>query len=143
VKSPETSTDIDIGVSTQMRHFARWDFHDGRHHIMINLVPHWERAVGIVDRHRGYSILKDARGEPVVCPEKWPAYDTYIDSFIDQINESFLIELVCIERRRQGLRMNYNRCKPCCVARVVAFMADHSALCTRYTRFPQKAPGVA
>jgi hypothetical protein len=134
MQTAETDPDIDIRVSASMKHLARWSFRDGRHSITINLARNWDRATGIVDRYRGYSIL-----EEIPDAENWPAYDAYIDSFIDQLTESFLTELVCIERRRQGLRMNHDRCKPCCVARVVAFMFDHTALCTRYTRFPEKA----
>jgi hypothetical protein len=142
MKRPVTNPDIDIRVSLSMKHLARWDIHDGRYRITVNLVPHWENAVKIVDQYRGYSIIGKFR-EPGDCPEKWPAYDMYIDSFIDQSNESLLTELVCIERRRQGLRMKHKRCEPCCVARVIAFMTDHASLCTRYTRFPQKVGATA
>lgn len=134
MQTVETDPDIDVRVSITMNHLARWDFRDGRHRITVNLAGNWDRATGVVDRYRGYSIL-----EEIPDAEKWPAYDAYIDSFIDQFSESFLTELVCIERRRQGLRMRQDRCKPCCVARVVAFMFDHTALCTRYARFPEKA----
>jgi hypothetical protein len=134
MRQPETNQDIDIQVSIAMKHLARWVFQEGRHQITINLGGQWDRAVSLVNRYRAYSIL-----EEFPDAEKCPAYDAYIDSFVDQLNESFLVELVCIERRRQGLRMNHNRCKPCCVARSVAFMFDYTALCTRYTRFPIKA----
>lgn len=139
MRSPEVNQDIDIRVLTHMTHLACWNFEDGRHSITINLGASWLRGVNMVDRYRGYSILEEAG--PGDFPEKWPAYETYIEAFIDQFNESFLTELVCIERRRQGLRMKFPRCKPCCLARVVACMTDYSSLCTRYDRLPEKAGG--
>ena len=127
MRSPEVNQDIDIRVLTHMTHLACWNFEDGRHSITINLGASWLRGVNMVDRYRGYSILEK--------------YETYIEAFIDQFNESFLTELVCIERRRQGLRMKFPRCKPCCLARVVACMTNYSSLCTRYDRLPEKAGG--
>ena len=127
MRSPEVNQDIDIRVLTHMTHLACWNFEDGRHSITINLGASWLRGVNMVDRYRGYSILEE--------------YETHIEAFIDQFNESFLTELVCIERRRQGLRMKFPRCKPCCLARVVACMTNYSSLCTRYDRLPEKAGG--
>jgi hypothetical protein len=134
MKQPETDTDIEITHSLRMSvNTARWDFRDGRHIITLAVGPIFDEAKGYVEKSRGYTILDN--------PDtvKWPAYDAYVDAFAEVLHESFLTELVCIERRRQGLRMRHDRCKPCCLARVVAFMVDHINSSLRYSKFPRKA----
>jgi len=134
LKQPETDMDIGINVHIARNlHTAWWGFEGGRHFIDLNVGPIWDESSEIVEKHRGYSILEDEG-----C-EKYHSYDAYVDAFAEVLHQSFLTELVCIERRRQGLRMNHPRCEPCCLARVVAFMVNHVNVCLRYSALPTKA----
>lgn len=129
MRKPETITDIDLNLAMTGSHPARWRFAEGKHSISINLETTWNRAVTLTDKYRGYSILKESEE-----PEKTPAYDFYLDRFMEEIGENFLIERICIERRRQNLRMSHPRCKPCCIERIVWFMQNH-------INYLEKAPG--
>jgi len=125
MRQPEINPDIEIIHSlNRASHTAHWGFKDGRHSITVNLPINWDDAVCSVDESRGKPFDGDG-GFP------WNV-DRYIDAFIDNLETSFLTELICIERRRQGLRMKHDRCKPCCLARVVAFMVNHCHLCIWY-----------
>lgn len=143
MRQPETNTDIGINIPlTCNSHTAWWRFEDGRHFINLNVGKIFNEAKEIVEKSRGYSIL-DENYEPGDCPERWPAYDAYVDAFAEVLHESFLTELVCIERRRQGLRMNHPRCEPCCLARTVAFMTDYVNVRLKYIRYPIKVGGTS
>jgi hypothetical protein len=119
-RNPELNRDIEIVVSTApSTHGARWDFLQGRHRITLRLPFLFNEGMNKVDDYREYTIrdLEDF--------EHVPAFWAYEEAFVELLNEAFLTELVCIERHRQGLRMNYPHCNPCCLFRVVAFMTDH------------------
>lgn len=134
MRQSETNRDIGINILVaRNKHTAWWGFENGRHFINLNAGRIFDEAKAVVEKSRGYSILDEAE------PERWPAYDAYVESFAEVLHESFLTELVCIERRRQGLRMNHPRCEPCCLARTVAFMTDYVNKWLHYDRFPKKA----
>jgi hypothetical protein len=126
MQKSETNTDIEIIHSLAIAsHSAHWDFRNGRHAITLNLPENWKDAVISVDEWRGSPPHDGDAGSP------WNV-DDYIEPLIDNLETSFLTELICIERRRQGLRMKRDRCKPCCLARIVGFMANHCHLCIWY-----------
>lgn len=131
MRRPETNRDIDLHLETTGAHPAFWKFAKGRHSIGINLAATWRRAVTLTDEYRGYSIIQECEES-----EKTDAFDFYIDRFMEELGENFLIERICIERRRQGLRMKHDRCKPCCIERVVWFMIN-------YINELEKSPGPA
>ena len=120
MRRPETCQDIYLHLASAMSHPASWKFDNGQHSITINLQATWNRAVTMTDNWRGYSVLDECTD-----PEKAPAYDFYINRFMEELGENFLIERICIERRRQNLRMTHPRCKPCCIERIVWFMQNH------------------
>jgi hypothetical protein len=134
MKVPETNPDIDIILRlNRSNHTAYWLFKDGRHSIILNPGNIFEKGKAAVDKSHDY---------PGASPVVSYSEDQYIDAFMDTLAESFLAELVCIERRRQGLRMKFKRCEPCCLARVVAHMVNHCHICLCYKTLPIKA-GVA
>jgi hypothetical protein len=131
MRQPETNTDIDIIHSMHRAdHVAHWDFKNGSHSITINLEGNWIRAKESVDK------------SPDMPPGGYTE-DEYINAFIDELHESFLTEIICIERRRQGLRMKFKRCEPCCIARLVAHMVNHCHICLYYKTLPIKAGAAA
>jgi hypothetical protein len=126
MRQPEIDTDIEVIYSLALAsHTAHWDFKKGRHSITLNIPENWKDAVAPVNESRGQSPFDGNAGSP------WNV-DQYVDALIDNLEMSFLTELICIERRRQGLRMKHDRCKPCCLSRVVAFMVNHCHLCIWY-----------
>lgn len=125
MRQAETNQDIEIIHSlAPAAHTAHWDFRNGRHSITLNIPCIWEDAVQSIETSKGKPFDGNA-GDP------WNI-DNYVDALIDNLEASFLTERICIERRRQGLRMKHDRCKPCCLARVVAFMVNHCHLCIWY-----------
>jgi hypothetical protein len=127
MNSPETNPNIEITFSLHRAgHLAHWSFKKGKHGIVVNLGNNWLETKRIVDPWR--NGLTD---EPATD-------DEYIDAFMDALTESFLTELVCIERRRQRLRMLHKRCEPCCLERIVAYMMNHCHVVLTYTKLPAK-----
>jgi hypothetical protein len=127
MNSPETNPDIKIILSLhRAAHLAHWSFKNGRHGIVLNLEGNWFETKRIVDPWRN-----GLTGAPA-------NEDEYINAFMDALTESFLTELVCIERRRQELRMLHKRCEPCCLERIVAHMMNHCHVVLTYTKLPAK-----
>jgi len=127
MRQPETNPDIDIIHSLHRgSHLGHWDFKNGQHMITLNLEGLWLDTHRIVDPWRS-----GLTGEPAT-------EDEFVDAFMDALMETFLMELVCIERRRQGLRMKHDRCEPCCLERVVAYMMNHCHICFVYRELPAK-----
>lgn len=127
--------DIDNRVSTRIKEttLAQWGLKDGQYRIVLNLAGCWSEAVDIIDRWRGYAFL-----EEIDEPERWPAYDKYIDAFCDSLACSYLMERICIERSREKIRLNRNHCKPCCLEGTVISMHNHVHHTFIYTAVEQR-----
>jgi hypothetical protein len=109
----ETNPDIDIKISlAKAGHSAHWNFDKGRHGITLNIPLNWQEGIAPVEEHY--------RNHPEMDLD-----EDRILGFLDEMDASFMAELICIERRRQGLRMKHDRCEPCCLSRIVFFIMNH------------------
>jgi len=114
--------EIDNRVSTRIKEstLAQWGYKDGQYWITLNLAGCWAEAKEIIDRWRGYDFT-----EEIADPERWPAYDKYIDTLCDSLAASYLIERICIERNHQKIRLKRDHCKPCCINHIMIAMHNH------------------
>lgn len=122
--------DIDNRVSTRIREnvLAQWGYKDGQYRVVLNLAGCWSEAKEIIDRWRGYDFT-----EEIEDPERWPAYDKYIDAFCDSLAASYLIERICIERNLKRIRLKRDHCKPCCIEHLMIAMHNHVHQTFTYT----------
>jgi hypothetical protein len=122
--------EIDNRVSTRIKEstLAQWGYKDGQYWVVLNLAGCWGEAKEIIDRWRGYDFT-----EEIEEPQRWPAYDKYVDTFCDSLAASYLIERICIERNRQKIRLKRDHCKPCCINHIMIAMHNHVHQAFTYT----------
>lgn len=105
---PRLNIENKISMRISKQAPARWNINKDTGTITIFLPNLWVESKDLMDKWRGYECDEvSADGVWNVCNEG------YINSFIENLIVTYLIERICIERAHEKIRFKRNKCEPC------------------------------